>query len=577
MDNSIEIIRRDEIKNTKGKQDYVFSLCVLILATVSLFPVFLFLLGLYESVFFLIFYIGLIILTLDFILLPFEKYRSLLIEILVTTGIIGLILVFTGIGGLAILKKSENGIFLIFWSKGGVQFIITIALFSGIIHLYLKKILLCNYHIRLINSYDKTYFIEYLVKGSNMSKWVNKEKVSRLKLYHSTDEIRLVSLASDKPLEVYPIRKKAYRLPWFTISREYDSFAFVDMEQKTVNIEMTGNVTTKDGVRVEGNVSIQCIIKDDEKCIKRIAINEDEEVRSFKDAVFHIIRDTIAEEQWCDIVPVKGKITEQVKKALLAVLKENDETNEPKYCFQFRSLNWGDIKTQNIKLAETLERTAEEIADADRKIAVAAKQNEVAKIEQERQKKEEIFQSRMKKVQQSMDIWIRKREQILGHEQNLKQIEIWEEIKALLDSEAGKLAVYPEKQFGVMIEELKTKLTDKKEMIRMYELLVNNKQSYTAGQANAFRAAMKQILGERFTLDDERDETNDIGYKELLTGTNEEMKEGEEARHENKPTGSSEDKTKVEDGICGRNDDVEKDSNKTSELNEKESKPEENA
>ena len=111
----------------------------------------------------------------------------------------------------------------------------------------------------------------------------------------------------------------------------------------------------------------------------------------------------------------------------------------------------------------------------------------------------------------------------------------------------------------------------------MYELLVNNKQSYTAGQANAFRAAMKQILGERFTLDDERDETNDIGYKELLTGTNEEMKEGEEARHENKPTGSSEDKTKVEDGICGRNDDVEKDSNKTSELNEKESKPEENA
>ena len=120
-------------------------------------------------------------------------------------------------------------------------------------------------------------------------------------------------------------------MPWFTISREYDSFAFVDMEQKTVNIEMTGNVTTKDGVRVEGNVSIQCIIKDDEKCIKRIAINEDEEVRSFKDAVFHIIRDTIAEEQWCDIVPVKGKITEQVKKALLAVLKENDETNEPKY------------------------------------------------------------------------------------------------------------------------------------------------------------------------------------------------------------------------------------------------------
>lgn len=576
MDNSINIAKKEGIKKIREKHDFVFSSCVMVLAIVSLFPVFIFLYGLYESIFYLVFYIGLIILVLDITLFPFEKDRILLIEILVFTGIIGLVLVFTGIGGLAISKNSENDIFLIFWRKGGVQFLITIVLFSGIIHLYLKKTLLCNYHKELINSYDEPYFIENLVKGINMSKWVNKEKVSPFKLYHSTEEKRLVSVASDKPLEVYPVRKKAYRLPWLTFRREYDSFAFVDMEQKTVNIEMTGNVTTKDGVRVEGNISVQCIIKDNEKCIKRIAINEDEEVRSFKDTVFHVIRDTIAEEQWCDIVPVKGEITEQVKKSLLAVLKENDETNEPKYCFQFRSLNWGYIKPQNKKLAETLERTAEEIADADRKIAVAEKQAEASKIERIEEEKELDDNIKLQEKQQKVELTKERDNMQLEKDKAEAQIKIQIEKAKLLQTRSGWMAAHPQESFEFLMKELDIQVADNVERQKLYREYFKATQYFKSGQINAINAWLERQHGFRIAEEGAVSAVTEEGQM-LPTGEHkDEKKEGEEAKYGNNTTGADEKETKAEDEADNQKGDVEEDSNETSKLNEEETKPEEN-
>ncbi len=560
MDNSIEIVKKEEIKKIKEKHDFVFSSCVMILAIVSLFPVFIFLFGLLENIFYLVFYIGLIILAFDITLFPFEKYRGLFIEILVPIGILGLVLVFTGIGGLAISRNPESDIFLTFWYKGGVQFLIIIILISGIIHLYLRKILLCNYHIKLINSYDETFFKKHLEKGVNMSKWVNKEEVSWLKVYHSTDERRLVSVASDKPLEVFPISKRAYRAPMFR--REYDSFAFVNMEQRTVDVEITGNVITADGVRLEGTVGIQSIIKDDEKYIKRIVANEDEEESIFKSIILEVVRNTIACEKWCNLVPVQERISEKVKEKLLEVLSKTDKEGELLSCFQFRSLTWKEIRPKDKELAESLENKTKELAEIEHKKELAFLREEARTIERERETAEEKYQIEIKRLRQEMDMEVRRNVLQLTKEERDMQIEFNKILSDLLQSEAGRLAVYPEEMFKVLIEELKVKFADKKEVIKMYQLLLNTKQSYQAGQVSAFKTFMEQNLGIQW----KEGEIDNMFPKELGVGTKE----------ENKKTGSDEKETKAEDEADNQKGDTEENSNKTSKLNEEETKPEEN-
>lgn len=211
-----------------------------------------------------------------------------------------------------------------------------------------------------------------------------------------------------------------------------------------------------------------------------------------------------------------------------------------------------------------------------RKIEIE-REAEVRKIEMGRESEEEHFQNEIKRLRQEMDMELQRNALQLTKEERDMQIECNKIISDLLQSEAGRLAVYPEEMFKVLREELKVKFADKKEVLRMYELLVNNKQSYTAGQANAFRAAMKQILGEKFILGDEGDEITAMDYNKLLDGTKDEKKEGEETKYEYKTTESSEEETKAEDDAGNQKGDVEENSNETSKLNEGETKPEENA
>lgn len=573
MDKSIEIVKKEEIKKIKGKQDFAFSLGVMILAIISLFPVFIFLLGLLENIFYLLFYIGLIILALDIILFPFEKYRGLFIEILVPIGIIGLVLVFTGIGGLAISRNPESDILLTFWYKGGVQFLITIILISGIIHLYLRKILLCNYHIKLINSYDETFFNKYLEKGVNMSKWVNKEEVSWLKLYHSTDEKRLVSVGSNGPLEVFPVSKKAYRAPWFR--RDYDSFAFVNMEQKTLDIELE-NVTTNDRVRVEGYVSIQCKIKDDEKCIKTIVINEEEEESAFTKKILNIIQSTISEENWCDIVPVKERITKNVKQTLLKELSENDkEDGEPLYCFLFKGLTWSEIKPRDKELAESLEKQAKLIEDEKYKKEFARIRGEMAEIERSEKEREQEHIIQLQNKQQEADLTKERASMELEQYKSEIQIEIQEKKAKLLATKSGWLAAHPQETFKYLMKELDIQITDSVERQKLYREYLKATQYFRSGQINAINAWLERQHG--FRIGEEPVPTITEEGQMLPTGKyKDEKKEGEEAKHENKKTGSDEKETKAVDEVDKQNNVIEEDRNKASKLNEEEAKPEEN-
>ena len=86
--------------------------------------------------------------------LVFSLGVMILAIILVLAGLVGLGFIIAGLEGLADSKSSESEFFSIFMRKGGIQLVITIIFLSGLIFIYIRKILLFNSHKELINSYS---------------------------------------------------------------------------------------------------------------------------------------------------------------------------------------------------------------------------------------------------------------------------------------------------------------------------------------------------------------------------------------------------------------------------------------
>ncbi len=549
MDNSIEIVKREEIKKIREKHDFVFSSRVMVLAIISLFPVFTFLFGLFGSIFYLIFYIGLIILALDIILFPFEKNRCLLIKILVLTGILGLVLVFTGIAGLVISNNSESNIFLTFWHKGGVQFLITIILASGIIHFYLKKILLCNYYVELIQSYDETYLIKQLEKGVNMSIWAKREELHWFKLYYSTDEKRLVSVASGNPLAVFPISEKAYRAPVFR--RKYDSFVVVDMTPKHIEVIIEGNVRTKDKIAIEGKASVLAMIKDEDVFIKRVVNDPDQAEQKLRNSIIEAIQKTVP---LCNLNQV-GTVDEANK--LIAEDTLSKHVDDDYCCFTVQKFTFLDITPKDKELAKSLDSEFREIVRHREKKVVADERAIDRKAEIKEEIKEAKHRTHIGILDGKMQNWMKTQGLVLGKKEREMQIETWKEIKILLESEAGKFAVFPEKQYDVKIEEIKLKLADKKELLKLYKMIYDSKQAALLGKYGGKIEMIEDGLAQQIGVNIRRGKIEDNFPA---------ASEGEDVDEDEK-----------KDEADSQKGDAEEDSNKTFKLNEEEAKSEENA
>jgi hypothetical protein len=321
-----------------------------------------------------------------------------------------------------------------------------------------------------------------------MSKWVTKEEAKRFDLWHSTKERRLVTIASDSPLEVIPIGE--YRVPFI---RKFDSLAFVRMGPKQVEVSLRGNAGTSDGIAIDGKISVQVIIRDEESCIRRIAADADEEERLLSDAILSAVQETIASNTWHQMMSIGEKFAQYAEHKLSELLSKTNS------CFAVKGLTIQEIHPQNKVLAESLENAA--TAKEEEKLQKELVQLKVERIALERKYKEEELKSelQMQKLQHQRELQAEREKIKLQEERANAQISTQKKLSEILKTDEGRIAAFPERMFEILIKELDVKISDNTEREKLLREFIKAYQSFQAVQYKAMRVFVAQNFGVRFS------------------------------------------------------------------------------
>lgn len=324
-----------------------------------------------------------------------------------------------------------------------------------------------------------------------MSKWVTIKEAKWFDLLHSTSERRLVTVASGSPLGVIAFfPTSAYRVP---LIRKFDSIAFVNMGPKQVDVSLKGNAGTSDGIAVEGKVSVQVIIRDEERCIKRIVADPNEEERLLSDSILTAIQDTIASHTWHLMMSVGEKFAETAGQKLSELLEKTTS------CYAVKSLTVQELRPQNKALAESLEKAAR--AKEDEKLQTDISRLRAERAACERKTKEEELESelQMQKLRHQRELEEQREKLKLQQEKDDAQISAQRKLSELMKTEAGRIAALPKEMFGYLLKELEVKVTDNKERQKLYLEILRTSQSFQAGQFNAMKAFLTQHYGVSFS------------------------------------------------------------------------------
>ena len=304
-----------------------------------------------------------------------------------------------------------------------------------------------------------------------MAKRITKETSSRLKLWHSTIERRMVTISADSPVDVIPTGQ--HREP--ALIRNYDSLVFISMGPKQVEVDLKGNAGTNDGVTIEGKICVQAVVNDQESHIKRIAVDAEAEEHLLKDAIIAAVQETTASQAWQSMMSVGEKLSQSAKLKLVDLLHGTDS------CFSVRSLTIKEIRPLNKEFAALLEKAAR--AKAERK----AKEEETAG---------DIL---VKKVQHEWELQSERGRLKLQQEKEILGIATKKEIIPLLKTDAGKMAIYPQETFKYKSKELEVEIADREEKERWLQMLFKGIQSRSLGQLDAIRAMLDRQFGIKFT------------------------------------------------------------------------------
>lgn len=326
--------------------------------------------------------------------------------------------------------------------------------------------------------------------GDDMSKWVIKKEAKWLHLLHSTSERRLVTVASGSPIEVIPIGE--YR-EWVPLIRKYDSLAFVSMGPKQVDVGLKGNAGTSDGVTVEGKVSVQVTIRDEESCIKRIAADSDEEERLLSDSILTAVQETIASHTWHQMMSIGERFAQTAEQKLSELLLRTAS------CFAVTSLTIQKVRPQNNAFAESLEKAAR--AKEDERLQKDLTQLRAEREALERKAKEEELESKlqMQKLEHCWELGVERDKLKLEQEKDDAEISTQKKTAELLQTEAGRIAWLPEEMFEHLAKELELKITDSKERQKLIREMVRFSLSPLAGEVRIMKAFLAQQYGVRFS------------------------------------------------------------------------------
>lgn len=314
------------------------------------------------------------------------------------------------------------------------------------------------------------------------SKWVSLVRAKLWRLWYSTAERRLVTIASSTPIKVIPVGP--YRVP---IYRRYDSLAYVDMGPKQLSVCLEGNTCTSDKIAVEGWVSVEVMVKDDESCIKRIAINSEEEEKLLTASTLTALQETIVSCPWRQVMSVGEDFRQSVSEKLSKLLHDNS-------CFVLKNLTIQVIRTQNKALAEALEK-AERVAA-------------------ERKAKEEELQGELhlKKLSHESELEMERGKMKLEQEKVEAQISTQQQLSEVLKTEEGRIAVLPKEMFGLFSKRAEIEILDRRERERFWQMLFKLNQAILAGKFSVARPLLERMYN--IQLAEKMEKIPELGLEE---------------------------------------------------------------
>lgn len=321
-------------------------------------------------------------------------------------------------------------------------------------------------------------------RGTTMdNRWVVRERASWCDLWASTSERRLVTVASGSPIEIIPIGN--YQVPFL---RKYDSLAFVSMGPKQVDVSLKGNAGTSDGVGVEGKVSVQVIIRDEESCVKRIATDPNEEERLLRDSILTVVQETISSHTWHLMMSIGEEFAQTAEQELSELLGRTAS------CFMVKSLTVQEIRPQNKAFAESLEKAAK--AKEEEKLQRDLLQLRAEKEALERKAKEEELKSKlqMQKLQHQWELEAEREQVKLQQEKDDAQISTQKKLSELLETEPGMLAAHPEETFAYKSKEQDVEMVINKEKEKILREWIRSTQSKMIGRMLGRFDLMEAVL-----------------------------------------------------------------------------------
>ena len=330
------------------------------------------------------------------------------------------------------------------------------------------------------------------------NKRVSFREIKRGERYSSTLQLKLVTIGNDNT----PVRVLApglYVIPWsYKRKGQCDRIAFVDMTPKQITLQIQGNVNTKDGIAITGSINVQFAIKDDEGSIKRVIINSQEEESLLTNSTLTAFREGILAYN-CQKIRLAGQtFVNDAEKRLADILEKTCS------CFQLESLTINFIRSEDEEIAltpakqekENLARLAEKTRmlhqlDSEKTKLVGELETEKARNQFKRIEKKEDLSLELEEQRLRNQIKIEEmREKILiAAEESMAKMSALKEQAALLKTEEGQMAAFPEQVFAQKTKELELQMAQIRKETTIYkevmEQLFSNKVAHLTGQIEA--------------------------------------------------------------------------------------------
>jgi len=356
----------------------------------------------------------------------------------------------------------------------------------------------------------------------------------------------LIQYKSDK-LDILP---KGYKITTGLLYTDIKSIFSIKVSNTSHDMNIDNIVSTRDGIRVTVKLSSIIALQDENEFIKRVFLNENEELILLKNVILKEIQKFISD---IDAKEVKTSVQDLNKE-----LENNLYDFKSKSCFVVKSLILNSIHLEikeidsihsaslidkqqrekddelnqiKLKLSQSLNKLKQAEAESEQKLQLERNKHEIL-LEKER----EMNKIGLAKEKRKAELEIESLEIELQKKKNELEFTRKKQLAVLLKSEEGKLAQNPELWYKLqeLIENTKAlNLKDQQSFAQEFiKNLYNTKQSFQQGQLITLKKMVEKVFNIQ-TPDYEDSSTNPIidslkNFTENVLNSNQEIKKQDE-------------------------------------------------